>query len=352
MDPSILIFLSSGLFLGWSLGANDAANVFGTAVGSRMVRFGTAALLCSLFLTAGAVIGGAGATHGLGKLGQIATLPGAFTVALSAAVTVLWMTRAGLPVSTSQAIVGAIVGWNMFAAVSTDKAVLTKISITWIACPILGAVFAMMLYQLIKGMIYVCKPHLLRQDQLTRYGLVLAGALGSYSLGANNIGNVMGVFVPSSPFTDLPLAGGYVLTSTQQLFLLGAIAISVGVFTYSKKVMMTVGDNLMPLTPVAALVVVVSHSMVLFVFSSIWLSDSLASMGLFRIPLIPVSSSQAVIGAVIGIGLLKGAKGVRQIRWMVLLNISGGWVMTPIAAAILCYVFLFVMQNVFNQVVM
>jgi PiT family inorganic phosphate transporter len=352
MDPNILIFLSSGLFLGWSLGANDAANVFGTAVGSRMVRFGTAALICSVCLTLGAVIGGAGAAHGLGKLGQIATLPGAFTVALSAAITVLWMTRAGLPVSTSQAIVGAIIGWNLFAKVSTDTAVLTKISLTWIACPILGAVFAMLLYQLLKGGIYLFKPHLLRQDQLTRYGLIVAGALGSYSLGANNIGNVMGVFVPSSPFTEITLYGSWTLTSTQQLFLLGAAAISVGVFTYSKKVMLTVGDSLMPLTPVAALVVVVAHSMVLFVFSSTWLRDTLAGWGLFRIPLIPVSSSQAVIGAVIGIGLLKGLKGVRQIRWMVLLHIAGGWVMTPIAAAIMCYVCLFIMQNVFNQVVM
>jgi PiT family inorganic phosphate transporter len=37
---------------------------------------------------------------------------------------------------------------------------------------------------------------------------------------------------------------------------------------------------------------------------------------------------------------------------MVLLHIAGGWVMTPIAAAIMCYVCLFIMQNVFNQVVM
>ena len=35
------LFLSSGLFLGWSLGANDAANVFGTAVATKMVRFRT-----------------------------------------------------------------------------------------------------------------------------------------------------------------------------------------------------------------------------------------------------------------------------------------------------------------------
>ena len=61
----ILIFLSSGLFLGWSLGSNDAANVFGTAVGSRMVTFITAAILCSVFVILGAVISGAGAAHGV-----------------------------------------------------------------------------------------------------------------------------------------------------------------------------------------------------------------------------------------------------------------------------------------------
>jgi phosphate/sulfate permease len=44
----ILIFLSSGLFLGWSLGANDAANIFGTAVGTKMLRFGTAAIVGSI----------------------------------------------------------------------------------------------------------------------------------------------------------------------------------------------------------------------------------------------------------------------------------------------------------------
>ena len=47
MDLTVLVFLSSGLFLGWSLGANDAANVFGTAVGARMIRFGTAAAICT-----------------------------------------------------------------------------------------------------------------------------------------------------------------------------------------------------------------------------------------------------------------------------------------------------------------
>ena len=66
MEITVLIFLTSGLFLGWSLGANDAANVFGTAVASRMIQFTTAAIICSIFLILGAVISGAGAAHGLG----------------------------------------------------------------------------------------------------------------------------------------------------------------------------------------------------------------------------------------------------------------------------------------------
>ncbi len=136
MDIAVLLFLTSGLFLGWSLGANDAANVFGTAVGTRMVRFTTAALICSIFVILGAVISGAGAAHTLGKLGSVNALAGSFIVALSAALTVYWMTRIGLPVSTTQAIVGAIIGWNLFSESITDTDTLFKILGTWVASPV------------------------------------------------------------------------------------------------------------------------------------------------------------------------------------------------------------------------
>ena len=233
MDLTILVFLSSGLFLGWSLGANDAANVFGTAVGARMIRFGTAAIICSVFVILGAVLGGAGAAHGLGKLGSLNALAGAFTAALAAALTVFWMTRLNLPVSTTQAVVGSIVGWNWFSDSITDLGALSKIVGTWIAAPILGAIFGAIVYTILARVITWAKVHLLRLDMYTRIGLVLAGAFGSYSLGANNIGNVMGVFVPSSPFIDLEVGDFFTVTSIQQLFLLGSLAIAVGVITYS-----------------------------------------------------------------------------------------------------------------------
>jgi len=146
MDIAILIFLSSGLFLGWSLGANDAANVFGTAVGSRMIRFTTAAIICSVFIILGAVFSGAGAAHGLGELGNLNALPGAFVAAFCAALTVYWMTVAQLPVSTTHAVVGAIIGWNWFSGSITDLTSLTTIMSTWIASPVLAAIFSALLY--------------------------------------------------------------------------------------------------------------------------------------------------------------------------------------------------------------
>ncbi len=345
----ILIFLSSGLFLGWSLGANDAANVFGTAVGSRMVTFITAAILCSVFVILGAVISGAGAAHGLGKLGAVNAIAGSFMCAFSAALTVFWMTKLGLPVSTTQGVVGAIIGWNLFTGSITDMGALIKILGTWVACPVLGAIFSALIYKLTTILISTLKPHLLRLDQFTRYGLIIVGITGSYSLGANNIGNVMGVFVSSSPFTDLRIGDFFTLTGIQQLFFLGGLAIAVGVITYSRRVMMTVGNSLFPLNPVGAFVVVSTLTIVLFLFSSTGLEHFLVSVGLPPIPLIPVSSSQAVVGAIIGIGLMKGASGARQIKWGVLLNIGSGWVFTPVIAAVICFFMLFFLQNVFDQ---
>ncbi|MBT7631979.1 MAG: inorganic phosphate transporter [Desulfobacula sp.] len=339
-------FLSSGLFLGWSLGANDASNVFGTAVGAKMIRFRTAAIYCSVFIILGAVVSGAGASHTLGKLGAVNALGGAFIVALSSALSVYFMTLARFPVSTSQAIVGAIIGWNFFTGALTDVNSLTKIVSTWILCPVVSALIAIIFYKIIVFIISSFKIHMFTLDRYTRNGLLLAGIFGSYSLGANNIANVMGVFIPVSPLSDLSFFGLFHLSAAQQLFLIGGVAIAIGVLTYSKRVMNTVGSGIMDLSPVAAFVAVLAHSIVLFFFSSQGLERFLLSHGLPAIPLVPVSSSQAIVGAVLGMGLLRGGK---SINWQMVGGISSGWVITPVIAALISFVSLFFMQNVFMQ---
>jgi len=348
LDPTVLIFLSSGLFLGWSLGANDAANVFGTAVGSRMIRFTTAAIICGIFVILGAYVSGTGAAQTLGKLGAVNAIGGSFMAALAAGLTVYWMTKLGLPVSTSQAIIGSIIGWNLFSDSYTDISSLLKILSTWIICPLLSAVIAAFLFSVAKVFVRKMGIGLIRFDGYTRLALILAGAFGAYSLGANNIANVMGVFVPVAPFPDMLFGQGFSISSAQQLFLVGGLAIAVGVFTYSKRVMMTVGSELMRLTPLAAWVAVMSHSIVLFLFASERLEQLLAKMSLPTIPLVPVSSSQAVVGAVIGIGMLQGG---REIQWPRVYSIVKGWVITPLVSCLLCFVGLYFLQNVFQQTV-
>ncbi len=340
----IFFFLSSGLFLGWSLGANDAANVFGSAVGSRMISFTKAAIISSVFVIAGAVFQGHGASETLGKLGSVSALGGAFTVALSAAITVFIMTRLSIPVSTTQAIVGAIIGWNLFTGNSTDTGSLTTILATWVSGPLLGGFFAVLIYLLLRYIKRKTKIHLIRYESFLRTGLIIVGAFGSYSLGANNIANVMGVFVPAVNPQSIDL-GIFSLSGTQQLFLLGGIAISTGIFTYSGKVMKTVGKNIFELSADAALVVVLSNALVLFIFSSAGLSDFVSSLGLPPIPLVPVSSSQVIVGSILGIGILSGAK---NINTRILGGITSGWITTPVIACIISFVSLFFVQNVFN----
>jgi PiT family inorganic phosphate transporter len=342
----IFIFLSSGIFLGWSLGANDAANIFGTAVSTKMIRFKVAAVIAGLFVILGAVIGGAGTTHTLGTLGSVNALAGAFMVAFSAGFTVFLMTKYRLPVSTSQAIVGSIIGWNFYANFLTDSGSLTKIVSTWVLCPVLAALIAIALYFLTRWVRTKVKINLFAEDYRTRVGLILIGAFGAYSLGANNIANVMGVFVSAQPIGPIDIFGVFTLSGTQILFLIGGIAIAVGIITYSHKVMDTVGANILQLSPITAFIVVLAESIVLFIFSSEGLEAWLIGHGLPAFPLVPVSSSQAVVGAVIGIGLIKN---FRTIRLKVLGEIAAGWITTPIISGLITFVFLFFLQNVFNQ---
>lgn len=348
MDLTYLLFLSSGLFLGWSLGANDASNIFGTAVGAKMVRFTTASIIASIFVVLGAVISGEGASRTLEDLGAVNALAGSFMVALSAALSVYWMSRAGLKVSTSQAIVGAIIGWNMYAGKPTDWNTMAEIFATWTMCPLLAALVAIVLYFATKKLLKISKIHLLMQDQVIRIGLIVTGALCAYALGANNIANVVGVFVKSCPFKPMQIGQFATLKPIQVLFLLGSIAVCVGIFTYSKKVMMTVGNNLMKMSPIVAWIVVLAQAVVLLLFSSENLYQWLAAHQLPTFPLVPVSSTQAVIGAIIGIGLLKGGKGM---NWGIVGKIVLGWITTPLMALGICFICLFFLENVFNHTV-
>ncbi|MDY0336869.1 MAG: inorganic phosphate transporter [Candidatus Cloacimonadaceae bacterium] len=342
----IFIYLLSGLFLGWSLGANDTGNIFGAAVETRMLKFKKAALIASIFITLGALLEGSGPSGTLGRLGSVDALGGAFTVALAAAITITVIVRLRIPVSTSQTIVGAIIGWNFFSGRLTDYRSLVTIASSWVLAFVLSAAIAALLFYMVKPWVNRSKRHLLEQDLIIRYALIVVGAFGAYSLGANNIANVVGVFVPVSPFKDISVGNLFTITGLQQLYLMGALSIVVGIYTYSHKVMRTVGKDLFHLSPITALVALLAEALVLFLFASRGLYNLLLSLHLPTIPLVPVSSTQVIVGAVVGIGLAKGGK---NIRYNILARISLAWVAAPLIAFLISYTALFIIQNVFEQ---
>jgi len=340
------LLLLSGFFLGWSLGANDGGNIFGPAVSTRMLKFPTAAIIASVFIILGAVLQGGGATQTLSALGAVNQLSGSCTVAVAAALSLFLMVKTRIPVSSSQAVVGAILGWNIFANQYTGYTTLITIFSAWVSTPILSALFAIFFYIIFRKYYYQRRISLLLNDYYLRMGYITLIAFSAYSLGANNIANVVGMFASSSPFTPINVLGKIIIPANIQLFFLGGISIAVGILTRSMNNAQTIGQDIYKMSPTIGFIAILSSSLVLFLFSSKNLQILLDTLHLPTLPLVPASSSQAIVGAIIGLGIIKNAN---QIQYKKISKIALGWIINPILSGLICFVSLFFVQNVFNQ---
>ncbi len=295
-----MLSLLGGVFLGWSLGANDASNVFGSAVASRMLKFWTAAVLASVFVLIGALLQGQAGIETLKGLTQF-TLEQAVVSSVAAATTVTIMTILGLPVSTSQAVVGAILGIGILNQ-QLNLAGLGKVVVCWFGTPVGAVVIAVIIYKVLAVFYNNLKINLFQSDMLIRLSLIVAGSYGSYALGANNVANVTAVFVGAGHLSVFSAA------------LIGGLSIGLGIMTLSKRVMETVGKKLVRLDPFSALVVLLAEAITVHIFTFIG---------------VPVSTSQAVIGAVLGVGIVKG---ISTVSGRTLVNILIAWLLTPAVA--------------------
>lgn len=299
----MMFSLLGGIFLGWSLGANDASNVFGSAVAARMVKFRTAAILASAFVLLGALLEGQAGIETLKGLTPL-NLEQAVVSSVAAAVTVTIMTILSLPVSTSQAVVGAILGIALLNR-NINIPGLGKVVACWIGTPVGGMIISIIIYRVLAFFYNSLNINLFQADNLLRLSLIGAGSYGAYALGANNVANVTAVFV-----------GAGELTLFSAVFL-GGLSIDLGILTFSWRVMETVGRRLVRLDPFSALVVLLAEAITVHIYTILG---------------VPVSTSQAVIGAVIGVGIIKGIKTVER---RTLINILVGWFLTPTAAAVI-----------------
>jgi PiT family inorganic phosphate transporter len=298
----------SGVFLGWSLGANDSANIFGTGVATGIVKYRTAIWLTSLFVLIGAILEGPKCMKTLSELSRLIPTE-AFCCTLAAAITMTVLTVLAIPASASQAIIGTIIGAGILSG-TADFSKLYKIVSCWVITPVSGIVFGYLLYRILGYILDRTVTKITHRNRLYFMGIIVVGCYGAYSLGANNVANVTGVYVGSGMLT------------AQTASLIGALSIAGGVLTYSKTIMMSVGKGIVPLDPFSALITVLAEALTLHIFTQIG---------------VPVSSSQAIVGAVVGVGLVGNT---RTVNIRMLAKIAGGWVMTPVSAGILTCIFI------------
>ncbi len=379
-----------GFYMAWNIGANDVANAMASAVGAKAITIRQAVFIAGMLNIVGAVFIGSHVTNTIRK-GIVSTeiltdphiaLIGALAALLSAALWVSFATWKSLPVSTTHSIVGAMVGFGImaggFSVIKWGK--LAAVVLSWVISPVFSLVIAFVMFKFIVKLIiskqksfvialklspffigitvfivvlsFIFKTPLgktLAMGNLTALLLALIVAIifgfagmkllsrfvqerkdGAEAIfkriqigtscyvalaqGANDVANAIG-----------PLAVIYFLVKTGSvgaevpvpvfLLLFGGIGIAFGISMAGERVMETVGKKITTLTNTRGFSVDFAAATTVLIASK---------MGL------PVSTTHAAVGGVLGVGL---ARGLEAVNFRIIIKIMLYWVLTvPISA--------------------
>ncbi len=393
-DVFFYLAIGAGFLKAFNLGANDVANSMASAVGASAITVRQAVLIAGVLNFVGAVFLGSQVTATISKgiinasaIGDPKLIMiGMFASLLAAALWVLVATLTALPVSSTHSIVGAIMGFGLAAGgfSMVNWAVIGAIVLSWFISPFFSATIAYLIFTHIRrfilftkhfvvqarkwapfwtaltvalvGLSFLFKTPLGKALHLPWYStlaLILALALLTWlaarvalqrmvvnpeegaeavervfrklqvgtscyvalSQGANDVANAIG-----------PVAAIYLIAKHQVMpeqaqvpmfiLVLGGIGIAVGIMTLGHKVMSTVGEKITTLTNTRGFAVDFSAA------STVLLASK---MGL------PVSTTHAAVGGVVGVGL---ARGFGAVDFRVLGKIVIYWLLTVPAAAL------------------
>jgi len=300
----------AGLYVGGNIGANDAANCIGPAVGARLIRYRMAVVMVAMFVILGALLQGGNVMRTVGK--GIVTEPipplGVLSALFCGGLFVSLATFFKVPVSTSQSIVGAVAGVGLASGLNVNFDKIITIAECWVLCPLLTMVLTYLIYKFTRWI--VRRFHLgYRADRMLSALVVITAAYAAYSLGANNLGNAIG---PVVSLGENPIDVRY-------LVVLGAASIAFGALVFGRRVAETVGKNITTLDLHSAFAVQISAAFGLHLFSMLG---------------IPVSTSQAIVGGLLGVGLVHGIKTVSRRR---ISEVLIGWVAVPALSGLVTY---------------
>ena len=408
--PLILISAAMlGFFAAYGVGANDVANAMGTSVGSKVLTIKQAVLIAAIFEFLGAFLAGGGVTQTIRK-GVIdpalfdanleILIYGMISALFAAGTWLLIASLRGWPVSTTHTIVGAIVGFGIYA-LGFDKinwSVVGNIGLSWITSPLSSAIVAALFY-------YICKELILKentkyrlliinffvflagfavalitvtkglknifkqQDLILTFGdsafysaiaalvftaifyifsrarlsntsgsqesqfaylMVFTSCAVAFAHGSNDVANAIGPLAAIHQATNQILGNAVSPETPLWILFLGAAGIVIGLATLGYRVMKTIGEKIVKLTPSKGFAAQLAAALTVVLASQLDM---------------PVSTTHTLVGAVIGIGLVEGIStiNVRSVN-----SIFLSWIITLPAGALLSIIFLEIFLNLFT----
>ena len=407
MTPEYYILIIGyifGFYMAWNIGANDVANSMASAVGAKAITIRQAIFIAGILNVVGAVFIGSHVTNTIRK-GIVSTeilsdphvaLIGALSALLAAALWVSFATWKSLPVSTTHSIVGAMIGFGIMAGGFSviNWAKLAAVVMSWVISPVFSLVISFLMFKTIVRLILVKKNAFIRSLSLSPVfigmtafvvvlsflfktplgktlsidtwtallvALVIGGLVGyagkgllrrftrpddddsteqvfrkiqigtscyvALAQGANDVANAIG---PLAVIYFLVKSGnvGAKVPVPVWLLLFGGVGIACGIGMAGHRVMETIGTKITTLTNTRGFAVDFAAA------STVLLASKLG---------LPVSTTHAAVGGVIGVGL---AGGIEAVNFGVVFQIMLYWLLTVPAAAVTSMIIFKILQVV------
>lgn len=322
-----IIAIMIGLFFAVNIGASGAAASMGISYGAGVVKKQLALFLCGIAVFLGAWLGGGEVVKTIGGgIVPSSTFTNAIAliVLASAAMSLFLANIFGIPLSTSEVAVGAVVGAGIvYQSVFVGK--LLWIMVFWLLTPVAAFVLAILAANLLKIKPikkFVEKP---KAGPLLAVLVVFMGLFEAFSAGMNNVANAVGPLVAAS------------LMSKETAVLWGGLAVSLGAFLLGHRVIETNGKKITKLRLEEGCIISGTGASIVTVAS------------LFGIP---VPLTQITTSSIIGIGFAKYGKSV--LKKGIVVQLLTVWIVSPVISMVLSYTIiqLVIVRNFYPIIVM
>jgi PiT family inorganic phosphate transporter len=318
----LVVVIGVALFFTYTNGFHDSANAIATSLSTRALTPRIAVALAAVMNLAGAFIGGGVAeTVSNGIIATPSGKQGMIILFSAMAGAILWNLATwylGLPSSSSQALLGGLIGAALAGASTVYwHGILTKIIIPMVASPLIGLAGGYLVMVAVMWIFRRSNPH--RTTRGFRIAQTVSAAAMALGHGMQDAQKTMGVVVMALSISNVHEGSGVPIWVT----FVCAAAMSLGTYAGGWRIMRTLGRKIIGLDPPQGFAAEATAASILFITAFV-----------FRAP---ISSTHVITSAIMGVG---ATKRLNAVRWGVAKNIVMGWFITmPAAGAVAALVY-------------